>query len=432
MSLVSRIVGGAAPRAQASAAGEDTLWARDVFVGQRAAAGGGVVNVERALHLDSVFASIRLISESGGALPVKTYERMDDGTRREALDDPVYELLHDEPNPEMSAVDFFALGLTHAVSWGNTFIGKRRRGGPVPELWPLLPERMTVARSGGRKIYEYRREDGRIEQMTDEDVIHVHGVSLDGLVGLSPIGLAREAIGASLAGQTFAGRFLANAAVPRGVLEIPGELDEESSKRLARQWHEMQGGRNLGRVAVLEGGAKFSPITMPLEDAQFVEQQKLSVQQVARIFGVAPELIGGESGGSLTYSTVEGQALAFLTYCLRPWLVRFEQALRRDRDLFPRIPGRPRRRYPEFLQDAMLRADAKTRAEINAIALDPAKGWLNRDEVRAAENRGPDQAPARVVAPSPSQVADQAAAHMDSVLEQIKAARNGGSPNVHA
>lgn len=478
MNLVERIAGGA-PRA--AAAGEDTLWAREVFVGGRSTT-GAVVDVERALHLDSVFAAIRLIAEAGGSLPLKTYEKREDGARAEALDDPVYDRLHDEPNPEMSAMDLWSLVLSHGAAWGNAFIGKRRAGAQVPELWPLMPDRMTVSRQGRRKIYEYMREDGRIEQMSDADVIHVHGLSLDGLVGLSPIAMARESIGATLAGQAFAGRLFSNAAVPRGVLEIPGELGEEAARRLSAQWHAAQGGRNLGKVAVLEGGAKFNPITMPLEDAQFVEQQKLSVQQVARIFGIAPELIGGESGGSLTYSTVEGQALAFLTYCLRPWLVRIEQALRRDDDLFPRIVGRRRRRYPEFVQDAMLRADAKTRAEINAIALDPDKGWKTREEVRAADNLGPESggggsrrlrdlrvaesaglAAQRLglakdygavsqdqierllkldgIAPDGSEVSPDrdrgqaaldAAAHMERVMAELKAARNEGATHVIA
>lgn len=425
MSLVGRIVGTSAPRA---AAGEDTLWARDVIVAGRSTS-GEIVDVERSLHLDSVYAAVRLISESGGALPLKTYERMGDGSRREANDDPVYDLLHDQPNPEMTAVDLWALELTHAVSWGNSFLGKRRRGGPVPELWPLMPERMTVSRSGGRKVYEYRREDGTKEILRAEDVIHVHGVSIDGLVGLPPIALAREAVGAAIAGQRFASRFFSNSAVPRGVIEVAGELSEGAAQRLAAAWHANHGGANMHRVAVLEEGAKFNPISMPLEDAQFVEQQKLSVQQVARIFGVAPELIGGESGGSLTYSTVEGQALAFLTYCLRPWLVRFEQALRADADLFPRIGGRPSRRYPEFVTDALLRTDSKTRAEVNAMSLDPQKGWRNREEVRAAENLGPEERPP-APAPTPLERIDSADARLAAALADL-ASTNGGTPNVH-
>ncbi len=427
MSLVERIAGGTiAP--EPAAAVTTTTWAEAFTDEARRATSGEVVTVERSLGLDSVYAAIRLIAESGGALPLKTYERATGGGRLEVPDDPVYELLHDEPNPEMTAVDLWSLVLTHAVSWGNGYLGKRRAGGPVPELWPLLPDRMQVRREGGRKVYTYRREDGRLEEMGAQDVIHVHGVSLDGLVGLSPIGLAREVLGAIIAGQRFSGRFFANAAVPRGVLEVAGELSEPATQRLKAQWQKAQGGRNLGSVAVLEGGLTFKPISMPLEDAQFVEQMKLGVQQVARIFGVPPELIGGESGGSLTYSTVESQTLGFLTFCLRPWLVRVEQALRRDQDLFPRARGVPRRRYPEFLQDAMLRADAKTRAEVNAIALDPVKGWLNRDEVRAQENRPPENGPPR---PAPAELAERAAARMDQTLAALRASRNGGS-HAHA
>lgn len=383
MSLVGRMF---APRPDAGVRGLDTLVDALSF-------GGGVtdsgqrVTVSSSLHLDSVFAAAILLSETVGTLPLKTYQRKRGGGRVEAWFDRTYRILHDEPNAEMAAAVVWSLVELHLVTWGNGYLGKERKGGEVVGLWPLMPERMRVLRERGVKKFKYWAPDGREYTYTARDVIHFMGPSLDGLVGLSPIAYARQTIGTALAGEEFAARFFANAAVPRGVLETQGELSEPAAKRLKMQWDGAVGGKNMHKVAVLEGGTKFHAITMPLEDAQFVEQAKLGVQKVARIFNIPAELIGGESGGSLTYSTVEGQALHFLTHGVRRWLVRIEQTLARDRDLFP---GDGRRVYPEFLAAAMLRADAKTRAEFYQKALDPLTGWMRREEVRGLENLPPE------------------------------------------
>lgn len=418
MSLVGRIVNGPRPRAQLGP--EETLWIREAFFAARSGT-GQQVTVDRAMHLDSVFAAVRRRAEGVGTLPLKVYQRTRGGRGRvEAWFEPVYRLLHDEPNPEMPAVNVWSLVETHMSTWGNAYLGKERERRQVVGLWPLRPEGMRVSRENGRKVYRYRNERGIEREYPAEDVIHIMGLSLDGLVGLSPIAYARETIGAALAGTEFSSRFFRNSAVPRGVIKVPDELGEDAANRLRDQWNAAhQGIPNMHRVAILEGGAEFQPISMPLEDAQFVEQAKLSVQQVARIFGVPPELIGGESGGSLTYSTVEGQALHFLTHGLRPSLVRIEQALARDRDLFP---GEGRALYPEFVAEAMLRTDAKTRAEIYAQALDPQKGWMSRAEVRARENLPPEDEIA-------VQRAAAAREDMQRVLAEIAAARDDSHTN---
>lgn len=420
MSLVSRIVG--ASRPQARTGGEDTLWIREGFFASRA--GTGEVTVERSFRLDAVFAAVRLRSDSVGALPLKTYQRMRGGGRVEAWFEPVYRLLHDEPNPEMTAIALWSLAETHLATWGNAYLGKERTGGRVTAIWPLAPERMKVSRAGGVKAYCYRDERGQEHDLDPADLIHIWGLSLDGLVGLSPIAYARDVVGAGIAGVEFAARFFRNSATPRGVIEIPGELDNDTLERLRDSWNAAhRGPENMHKVAVLEGGAKFNPISMPLEDAQFVEQSKLSVQQIARIFGVSPELIGGESGGSLTYSTVEGQSLHFLTYGLRPDLVRIEQALARDRELFP---GEGRAMYPEFLAEAMLRTDVSTRSEVYARALDPVTGWMSRAEVRALENLPPEQ-PATPEAALATAARDATA----RVIAEL-AATNGGARHARA
>ena len=415
MNLVARLIDGA------TRGPEDTLAFREAFVGARASTGERV-SIDRAMHLGPVFAAVQLRSRSVGKLPLKTYRRIPTGGRAEAWQEPVYALLHDEPNPEMSGVNLWSLVETHLSTWGNAYVGKEMTGGRVTALWPMYPERMEqVYREGGVKRFRYRRESGDLAEYTGADLLHFMGISLDGLTGMSPIGYAREAIAAGLAAEVFAGSFFENSAVPRGVIKVPGELDNEATERLAASWNAAHRGRkNMHKVAVLEGGAEFLPISMPLEDAQFVEQAKLSVQQVARILGVPPELIGGDSGGSLTYSTVEGQSLHFLTHGLSWDLALIEQTLARDRALFP---AGPRAIYPEFLADAMLRTDMKTQAEVDAQALDPVKGWMSRAEVRARRNLPPENDR------TPEALAAGARADMARVLAEISAARDHRTAN---
>jgi HK97 family phage portal protein len=385
MSLVGRIVG---PRPQAGIQGLDHLVEALSFGGGEAHSGARVT-VPSALHLDSVWSAVMLLSETVGSLPLKVYQRRRARGRVEAWFEPVYRMLHEEPNEEMTAVTVWSLVELHMVTWGNAFLGKERRRGRVVGLWPLAPERVSVSREKGRKLFRFLDNSGRERVFGAGDVLHFMGPSMDGLTGLSPIAYARHAIGAGLSGDEFIGSFFKNGSAPHGVLETQGELSPTAAEKLKAQWQATTGGKNMHKVAVLEGGLKFNPITMPLRDAQFVEQAKLSVQKVARIFGVPPEMIGGDSGGSLTYSTVESQALQFLTHGVRRWLVRIEQTLARDRDLFP---GEGRAMYPEFVAEAMLRTDAKTRAEIYSRALDPITGWMRRDEVRSLENLGADDA----------------------------------------
>jgi len=407
----------------------DTLAPADGFAGVLGAT-GEVITVEKSLRLDTVYSAVRLVSETTGSLPLKVYERVPRGGRIEAWEDPRHRLLGLQPNPEHTAISLWALEQVHLLTWGNAYLGKQfGRRGEVVALWPMLPERMRVSRKKGRKVYQYREIDGSEKTYGPETVLHFHGLSLDGLTGVSPIGFARAVIAAGLAHLDFEGAFYRNSAVPRGVIEIAGEIGEEAMARLEKTWAEAHRGRkNMHKVAILEGGAKFNPISMPLEDAQFVEQSGLSTKRIARIFGIPPEKLAGDSGESLTYSTVESQNLAFMQDGVRPWLVRFEQGLAVDPDLFPEP-----RFYPEFLVDAMLRADQKTRAETNALALDPVKGWKTRAEVRSQENLPPEDEPPPVrVSREPGAVQDD----MARILGEMQKAResdtsNGGARHAH-
>lgn len=416
MSFVGRIVG--------QGRAENTGWSRSGFVASGSAT-GKLVTVDRSMTLGSVFAAVGLRSRTVGRLPLKVYQRQRGGGRVEAFFEDVYRLLHDEPNGEHTAISLWTLVETHLSTWGNAFLGKEMRGGRVVALNPLYPERMeSIERKGGVKHFSYRRENGDLEHYTSDEVLHFMGFSLDGIMGLSPISYARHTMGAALSRQEYGGRFFKQSAIPGGVLSVQGTLTEDSAERLQTGWNALHGGEdNAHRIAVLEQGADFKPITIPAKDAQFVEQMKLDVQAIARIFWVPPELIGGESGSSLTYSTVEGQGLHFLGHGIDWDLQMIAQVLAADRNLFP---GAGRALFPEFAPEALLRTDAKTRGEFYAMALNPETGWMTREEVRRRENlpRETDRAPA--------QLATAARARIEDLFPDLKAAeesrhQNGGA-----
>jgi HK97 family phage portal protein len=244
---------------------------------------------------------------------------------------------------------------------------------------------------GGRPVYTVLDGQGGRSVHGTDDVIHIKALSTDGLVGLSPVRQCRVALGLSQTLQEHAAGFFANGARPGGILRLqrfgvpaPGVAAPDGAgdlEQLRDTWNQShRGTANAHRIAVVSGEVDFTPLSMPMDDVEFLEQRKLSAVEVARVFRVPPHIIGASSGDSLTYSTVESQALDFVKFSLRPWLVAIEQAFSADTDLFP--PGA----YVEFLLDALLRADSKTRAEVYTAALDPISGWMTRAEVRRLEN----------------------------------------------
>jgi HK97 family phage portal protein len=353
----------------------------DALVGTRSASGERVT-VDRAMGLDAVFAATSLIAGTVGSLPLIVYKgRGRDRVR--AVDDDRYLMLHDEPNPETAADQWLETLMAHVLLWGDGFSQKERsrQSGIVGELWTLSPRGAHVERDRqGRKRFSF---SGDPKTYTSDEILHVPGFGYDGLRGASIIALAREALGAAMARTNYQGKLYANDATPGGVLSVQGELSPEAAGRIRAQWEAAhRGAANSGRVAVLEGGAEWQSIGLPPKDQQFVEQQNATVNQVARWFGIPPESIGGSRQGSMTYSTVEGAAISLVTFSLRRHLVRIEKALKRDPQLFPE-----RDVYPEFLIDALMRGDSKTRAEFYRTMKEI--GAMNPNEIRERENMPP-------------------------------------------
>ena len=347
---------------------------------------GKRVNERSAMQTSAVYACVRVISESVASLPLHLYRYNEQGGKEKAIDHPLYHLLHDEPNPEMTAYSFFEVALTHLLLWGNSYSQIIRNGkGDVIGLYPLMPDRMQVDRDEtGRLYYEYQissddapTNKGSTVKLSPEDVLHVPGLSFDGLVGYSPIAMAKNAIGLGIAAEEYGSKFYANGAAPSGVLEHPGTLKDPSKVR--ESWTQTFGGSaNSNKVAVLEEGMKYTPISINPSEAQFLETRNFQITEIARIFRVPPHLIGQLD--KATFSNIEQQSLEYVQYTLRPWLTRLEQAMARR--LF--TDEEKKQYFIKFNVDGLLRGDYQS--HMNGYAVGIQNGFMSPNDVRTLEN----------------------------------------------
>ena len=294
---------------------------------------GKTVNERSSMQMTAVYACVRILSEAIAGLPLHLYRYTADGGKERALDNSLYYLLHDEPNPEMTSFIFRETMMTHLLLWGNAYAQIIRNGkGEVVALYPLLPDRMKVDRNNnGELYYEYTpsdqsKFDGKTVVLNTYEVLHIPGLGFDGLVGYSPIAMAKNAIGMAIACEEFGARFFENGAAPSGVLEHPETLKDPA--RVRETWQSQFGGSsNSGKVAVLEEGMKYTPISIAPEQAQFLETRKFQINEIARIFRVPPHMVGDLAKSS--FSNIEQQSLEFVKYTLDPWVIRWEQSLSR-------------------------------------------------------------------------------------------------------
>jgi HK97 family phage portal protein len=373
VSLLERLLGGE-ERTSTLANPSPTL--REAFGGGQTLSGASV-NIENAIQLVPLFSGVSLIAGAIGSLPLVVYRRTAEGRER-AENHRTYGLLHTQPNPEMGADEVWEIVGEHLNLWGNAFIWKARDSfGNVGELWPLKPSRIQVGRDkDGKRIFIV---DGKVEQpYTETDILHIRGLSPDGLVGYSPVQLARNTLGNAISQGEFQSKFLGQDGKPSVLLRHPNSLKPDAAARLKAGWDSIK----TGGTAVLEEGIEVERWTMPLEDAQFLEQMQFSDLRIAQLLNLPPSFLGAPTGDSLTYSTTEQQGLQFITYTLRRWLIRIEGSLLRDPSIF--LQGS--RFFPEFLVDGLLRADSRTRGDFYAKALASEAGWMSRNEVRDREN----------------------------------------------
>ena len=295
---------------------------------------GKSVNERSAMQMTAVYACVRILSESIAGLPVHLYQYKDGGSKEKALEHPLYKILHDEPNPEMTSFVFRETLMTHLLLWGNAYAQIIRNGkGQVVGLYPLMPNRMSVDRDEhGHLYYQYQMQDSDAPTMKNgtvmlkpSDILHVPGLGFDGLVGYSPIAMAKNAIGMAIACEEYGAKFFANGATPGGLLEFPGTVKNPDAIR--KSWNKGFSGSNSHKIAILEEGMKYTPISISPEQAQFLETRKFQIDEIARIFRVPPHMVGDLEKSS--FSNIEQQSLEFVKYTLEPWIVRWEQALNR-------------------------------------------------------------------------------------------------------
>lgn len=342
---------------------------------------GKSVSVKSAIQMSTVYACVRVIAETIASLPLGVYEATDKGNVK-ATDHPLYRLLHDEPNPEMTSFVWRETMLSHLLLWGNAYCQIVRNGrNQIVQLYPLLPEYMEVDRdSSGTLAYTYTTSSGARVTLRPDEVLHIPGLGFDGIMGYSPIALERNAIGLGLAAEEYGSKFFSNGARPSGILTHPNTVKDP--KRLRDSWNSAYGGTaNSGRVCILEEGMHFETITMPNNEAQFLETRKFQVSEICRIYRVPPHLIGDLEHA--TFSNIEHQSISFAVHTIRPWLVRIEQAI--NRALFQE--KEKGRFYVQFNIDGLMRGDYKSRMEGYAIGRQ--NGWLSANDIRELENLNP-------------------------------------------
>lgn len=371
-------------RAEGTPSPGDDFWYGPVgrkFAGQS-------VTADAAMRVAAVYACDRVIKESVASLPIILYHRLPRGKER-AVRHPLYRTLHVQPNPWQTIFQWLELGQGLLDLRGNFYA--EILPGPLGDLlalrlMPIHPDRVTPERlESGSVRFKITDPKGRPERfLAWEEMFHVPGPGWDGLKGMNPIECMRSAIGLSLAAQEYGGQFFENDATPGGVITHPGHLTDEAYKRLKESWQETMAKKSRHSTAILEEGVKFERTGVTNRDAQFIEARKFQISEIARMFRVPPHLIGDLDRA--TNNNIEHQSLEFVIHTLRPWLVRWEQAINTQLiDLASE--GGPGEYFCEFLVDALLRGDTVSRH--TAYGRGILDGWLTRNEAREKENLNP-------------------------------------------
>jgi HK97 family phage portal protein len=345
---------------------------------------GPPVTEENAMRSSAVYACIRIISESIAALPLVLYKQSG-RDKSKATSHPLYPILHNLTNPEMTALEWRELMISHCLLCGNGYSEKDiDNGGKIRALWPLRPDKMEDLQRGsnGQMYYMYRMPDQTLRAIPSYRIHHLKGLG-NGLMGFSPIlQAAKQAIGLSLAAEEYGARFYSNGARPGLILRHPGKLSEQAAKRLKESYaYEHQGLSNAHRTKILEEGMDVTTIGIANNEAQFLETRKFQVTEIARIFRVPPHMLADLDRA--TFSNIEQQSINFVMYTLMPWLVRHEQAIYRDL----LTEGERRTMFAKYNVEGMLRGDTLSRYQSYQVAVN--NTILTPNEIRELEDRNP-------------------------------------------
>ena len=340
-------------------------------------ASGKVVTEQNAMTLTTVYACVRILAETIASLPLHTYKTTAEG-REKAVTHPLYHILHSEPNPDMTSFAFRETLMGHLLLYGNSYAQIIRDGAArVSALYLLPPDKMEVTRDKKGELTYTLDPHGDPTVFRREEILHIPGLGFDGLVGYSPIAMARNALGMAMATDEYGAAFFGNGATPGGVLEYENTIKDP--QKLKADWNAAhQGSRNAHRVVVLEQGMKYKPVTVPPEQAQFLQTRKFQITEICRIFRVPPHMVADLERA--TFSNIEFQAIDFVVHTIRPWLVRIEQAM--NKALL--LPSEKGQYFTSFVVDGLLRGAHESRMKGYQSAIQ--NGIMTPNEARTLEN----------------------------------------------
>lgn len=403
---------------------DDDRWYGNIW-GLLPTATGIRVDAFKALQHPAVFDCARILGEDVGSLPLFMYKRLDP---RGKIRDPshhLYRPLHSVANPEMSAMTFRETLQGHLALWGNGYANiVRDRGGRVRELWPLRPDRMNVGRDPetGELQYKYTLpKKAGFEQvpLTRHDVLHIPGLGFDGITGYNPIDLFREAIALGLAMEEYGARFFGNDARPGLILEHPAKMKPDAVEQVRKSTEEKhQGLGKAHRLMILEEGVKIHEVGIPPATGQFLESRRFQITEIARMFRMPLQKLGVHDAGT-SYASAEQFAQDYVTDTLRPWSIRWEQAI------YMQLlsPADQETHFAEHLFGGLLRGDTKSR--YGAYAIGRQWGWLSANDIREMENLNPVDGgdtylePLNMVPAGQPRTGDQAARSVAAALDEI-------------
>ncbi|MDA8212170.1 MAG: phage portal protein [Clostridia bacterium] len=366
-----------------SALSNPEKWLIDLLGGAKSKS-GVQVNIDRALQVMAVYACVKLLSETIASLPLPLYRRLERG-KEKAYAHPLYPVLHDIANPEMTSFEFRQTLMVNMLLTKGGFAEIVRNGaGQIAELWPIPSGSVDVKRDPKTKelLYFIHAPDGKGYILKASQVLHLKGMNLDGVNSFEPVVLAREAFGLAIATEEFGARFFSQGTNAGGIAEYPGQLSDEAFERYKKTFNEAHSGlTNSNRIIFLEQGLKFHKIDTPPDSSQFIESRKFQVIEVARFFNVPPHMIMDLERA--TFSNIEQQAIGFVVYTMRPWFVKIEQAI--SKDLLN--PTERKKYFAKFTVDGLLRGDFRTRME--GYSFGRQNGWLSANDIRELEDMNP-------------------------------------------
>ena len=382
--------------------------------GGRQASSGISVNESSALSYSAVFSAIQLIAGDVASTPLMLYKRVGEG-KEQYRDHPLFRLLHDQANPDMSAFTFRETLQGHVLSWGNGYAEIERDGANRPRyLWPITPDRVTLERDGSRWRYRVTNSGDRDVFLDPQDMLHIPGLGFDGMTGYAVISKMRESIGLGIAAERFGGTFFGEGAWFGGLFTTEKTVDEKTKQNFLDSMNAQHKGVDRAhRVGLVGGGLKFIQLGIPPDDAQFLETRQFQVTEIARWFGVPPHKIGDLS--KATFSNIEQQNREYFQTTLIRWLERWEQILM----LKLISPLERNMQMIEFVTEGILRGDSAGRAALESAQFNI--GALTPNEARGFDNRNPVAGGERAFIQRNMMPLDKVDALIDAEIESKKA-----------